>query len=231
MSAGRTTLIVAGSVVAVLAAALVAAGGFGLWVDSARAGNDGYVTTDSHRVRTPTHAFVTEDIDIGSAAEWLFDEGRVIKLRVSAAADEPMFIGVARTGAVQAYLKGVAYDRVTDLEVDPFGIETERHPGAARPTPPAKRHIWAASAQGRGTQTLDWSPDKGKWSVVVMNADASRGVSTDVRVGFRVTHLFELGLGFVIGGALLLAGGAAMIVLGGRGPSGPAGVQAEPIPA
>jgi hypothetical protein len=118
---------------------------------------------------------------------------------------------------------------VTDIDVDPFSIDTERHDGSAAPARPDSLSIWDASVQGRGTQALDWDRRPGDWSVVVMNADGSAGVGTEMTFGARVSFLFEIALGLVIGGALLFAGSIAMIVAGARKP--PAGPASELAPA
>ena len=50
----------------------------------------------------------------------------------------------------------------------------------ASPAAPAAQHIWAAEP---APHSLHWNVQSGDWSVVVMNADGSRGVSAAVSAG------------------------------------------------
>ena len=54
--------------------------------------------------------------------------------------------------------------------------------------------------QRHRTQTLDWAPEEGDWSVVVMNADGSSNVDANRRSG-QGPFIFRIGLGLVIGGS------------------------------
>jgi hypothetical protein len=56
---------------------------------------------------------------------------------------------------------------------------------------------------------MTWRIRPGRWTVVVMNADGSRGVQALVRIGLK-TNLF-LWIGLVLLAARLLAGGAAAV--------------------
>src|SRR5262249_41934017 len=76
---------------------------------------------------------------------------------------------------------------VSDFDVDPFSVTYRHHAGAAPVTPPAKQRFWVASAQGFGTQTLTWGVRKGTWSVVAMNADASRPVAVEASFGGKLS--------------------------------------------
>jgi hypothetical protein len=72
---------------------------------------------------------------------------------------------------------------VADLDYSPFRVRYREHAGDSRPVPPAQEDFWAASAQGAGTQSMTWKVRDGSWSVVVMNADGSRGVDAGVSAG------------------------------------------------
>ena len=52
--------------------------------------------------------------------------------------------------------------------------------------------------------------------MVVMNANASRGVSTDITVGAKLDLFLWLGVALIVIGAILLLGGGAMIFGGTR---------------
>ena len=51
-----------------------------------------------------------------------------------------------------------------------------------------------------------------------MNADGSRGVSVDARVGTRIHYLGWIAIGLLGVGLLVLLGGAGLVYLGARRP-------------
>ena len=63
---------------------------------------------------------------------------------------------------------------------------------------------------------MTWSPDRGDWSAVLMNADGSRGVAADVSVGAEADFLIWLAIGLLIAGGICLLGGAGLIYVGAR---------------
>ena len=77
-------------------------------------------------------------------------------------------------------------------------------------------NFWAASASGTGTQAVTWEVEDGDWSVVVMNADASRGVDADVKAGAELPFLASLGWGTLIAGLVALVIAATFAVVGMR---------------
>src|SRR5262245_29839077 len=208
MNAGRIAMIVTGSLAALLAAGSLAGA---VWVNQADTDSAGYVVTDDHRVQTVTHAFASDSLDVDTDFDWFINGGP--KLRVSAESDQPLFIGIARTADVERYLAGVEYDEVTDFEVDPFKLATERHAGTDNPAVPGGETIWAASVHGAGPQTLEWD-EQGQWSVVVMNEDGSSGVDAELSFGAHVPHFAWIGIGAAIAGGVFLLLAAGLIYLG-----------------
>jgi hypothetical protein len=222
---GRTTgrrigLIVAGTVAGVLALGALGLGAGALWADGQK-NDQGYLTTDSERFVAGTRALATDNLDVNlDGADWLVDSGDFgkVQLEVASKRDEPVFVGIARAQDVTSYLRGVDHTQVTDVNSDPFEASYQRESGNRRPAAPAQESFWAASTQGRGTQTLDWRVKDGDWSVVVMNADGSRGVAADVSAGAKIPFLDELGWSALGGGGALLIGALALIVRGVRPP-------------
>ena len=115
-----------------------------------------------------------------------------------------MFVGIARTDDVSAYLADVSHTTVTDLDYEPFEASYRPQAGERSPATPADERIWAASTQGAGPQTLTWEAEDGDWSVVVMNADGSPGVQADISAGAKLPFLTAVGWSALGGGALLL---------------------------
>jgi hypothetical protein len=216
---GRIGLIVTGAIAGVLALGALVLGAGALWADGEN--DQGYLATDSERFAAGTRALATENLDVDlDGVDWLVDSGELgkVQLEVASKGDEPVFVGIARTEDVTSYLRGVDHTLVTDVDADPFEAAYQRESGNRRPAAPAQESFWAASTQGRGTQTLDWRVDDGDWSVVVMNADGSRGVAADVSAGAKMPFLDELGWSALGGGGTLLIGALAMIVVGARPP-------------
>lgn len=83
-----------------------------------------------------------------------------------------------------------------------------------------------SSAEGSGSQEIDWDLTGGSWAVGVMNADASPGVSTALQVGVRIGFLGPLAVALLLLGLLILLVGLVLTVLGagglGRGTRQPA---------
>ena len=224
--AARVTAVVAGSLLALLAIGFLAAGGALLWGD-AKKDDQGYLSTSTHRFATRTAALSTAnlDVDLGGTGSVVSSDvyGRV-RVQATSHDGKPVFVGIARTSDVAAYLRGTDHATVTDVESSPFRATYRDHAAAARPAPPATRRFWAASATGTGTRTVVWPVRDGSWSVVVMNADASRGVDAGVRAGATVPFVGPLGWGAGGLGLVLLAGAGALIFAGLRTPRPPSGV-------
>ena len=72
---------------------------------------------------------------------------------------------------------------------------------------------------------------EGDWSVVVMNADGSRGVAADADLAAKLSFLLWLAIGLLIGGALILGGSVALIILAARTRPPPAAPPGPATPA
>ena len=214
--AARTTTVVVGALVGLVAFGLLAVGGVLLWADSKK-DEQGYIHTDTQRFATPTAAIATDNLDVDSHGPgWLTSHDRYghVRLEVSSRNDKPVFVGIARTKDVSTYLRGASHTTVTDFHSDPFRAVYRAEAGSGRPAAPVSEPIWAASAHGTGMQTVTWDVKHGDWSVVVMNADGSRGVDTGVSAGADFPILSALAWGS-IGGGLVLLGAASMLIVVG----------------
>jgi len=225
-SAGRIATIVAGGVAAVLAIGMIAAGALALWGDS-KTDDQGYLSTGKDRYAASTYALATDNLDIDlDGAGWVMDRDDDlgdVRLAVESSAGKPVFVGIARTSDVTDYLSGTSYTSVTDVDYSPFhaSYRDRDHGGDSRPALPADQDFWAASSQGPGTQTVAWDLEDGDWSIVVMNADGSRGIDTDISAGAKVAFLGTVGWVLLGGALVLLITAGTLVYLGLRTPRPP----------
>jgi hypothetical protein len=222
-SGGRIASIIAGAVAALLAIGFIAAGALLLWGDS-RKDEQGYLSTGKDGYATSTYALASDNLDVDlDGAGWIVDRGDLgnVRLKVESNAGNPVFVGIARTSDVSDYLRGTSYTSVSDVDYSPFHASYREHGGDHRPALPANQGFWAASAHGSGTQTLAWDLKDGDWSIVVMNADGSRGVDTDISAGAKFPFLATLGWISLAGGLVLGIIAGTLIYLGARTPRPP----------
>ena len=203
------------AITGLIAFALFLAGGLLLWANGHYKDADGYLTTGSARFASHGNALTTPSLEIGAGAPGFLlkaDRYGTIRLAATSRARKPLFIGVARTRDVDAYLRGVPRSEVSDIDFAPAHARYTQHPGTRSPGRPAAQRIWAAS----GSHTLTWTVQRGDWSVVVMNADGSRGVAAAVSAGAKVPYIAEFGYGALGVGLLFVIATAALTVYGSR---------------
>jgi Domain of unknown function (DUF4389) len=213
--AGRVTALVLGLLALMMSLGLGAAAGAGLYADQTLRDDDGFLTADEQALSTGTYALVSDDLELHVDVDW-FPEGVLGDARVTASAGEgiPVFVGVAATRDVAAYLDGVAHAVVSELPASGVaGAPSYRtEPGDAPVTEPGAADFWVAQSSGTGLQSVEWPVREGTWSVVVMNADGGRTVEADVAAGVTlpaltgtVTLLLALAVaGLVIAAVLLV---------------------------
>ncbi len=220
---GRIVLLVLGVIAILTALGLLAGGGALLWANETQRDDQGYFTTSAHAFATSSYALATDSLDVASdGPNWLFESGRLARIRIKATGDKPIFLGIGRATAVQRYLAGTPHARVESVDYHPFRVTyvSVEVAGAGTPPSPAAQDIWVASSSGPGTRTVNWGLEKGKWSVVLMNADASPGVAADVSAGAKISWLVWVIVGLLAAGTLVLFAGALMIFFGVRPPRG-----------
>jgi hypothetical protein len=209
-TAGRVVVLVLGSIAALLGVALVLGGVALILAHASGRDSDGYYTTGTERLATGTHALTAEDIDLGS---WGADAvpkdvlGHV-RVRAERPGGRPVFVGIGPQGEVDAYLRGVAHAEVTDLNPPRYRISA----GGAPRRPPSAERFWVASTAGSGRQAVTWKVEGGNWAIVAMNADGARPVVIDADVGAKVGWVLGVGIGLLVLGLLILAGGVVLIV-------------------
>jgi hypothetical protein len=221
---GRLVAIIVGSLCVLIAIGLLVGGGTLLWAHQTQRDTAGFYSTRAHGLATTTYALTSRSVDLGTEADnvgWV--PGKTlgtVRLRVTANDGRPVFIGIGRAADVERYLAGVAHDeiasiRVTGGAVADVRVGYRRQPGTATPTPPTETSsTWSALVAGPGTQTLPWTLRGGDWQAVIMNADGSPGVLVAASVGGKAGWVLGLAVGLLVGGGALLLAGSAAIVFG-----------------
>jgi hypothetical protein len=212
MRASRVVMLVVGVLLALTGLASGAAGTGVLVAYGAGGDADGFLTSPAFDLETETYAVTAEELELVEAPGDWTPWGDRLDLRVTVTSSEqPVFVGIAPREEVAAYLDGVAHDELQRLGLP--GTTYLGHPGERAPAPPSTETFWVESVEGTGTQTLTWSAEAGRWSVVVMNADASPGVALEATAGAHTDLLLPIGLGLLIAALILLGAGTALIVV------------------
>jgi len=216
-TAGRVIALVLGSIFGLIGLAGVVGGGALVWAATTQRDSDGYFTTDTERFSVGSSAITSEDVDLQLGEDALrdVDLGDFLKVRIRvrpAGEGDELFVGIARSRDVAAYLEGVEHDRATELDDDPFRVEYVTQEGEGEPGVPVDEDIWVEQSSGPGRQTVTWEPENGTWNIVVMNADGSRAVDARVDIGARVDSLWWIIGGLLVVGVAILALAIFLIV-------------------
>lgn len=216
--AGRIVALVIGVLLLLPALGLLLGGGVLLWADSSQR-TDGFVFSETDDFATSGYALSSERIDVAAGADWVPLSAALGTARAEVTSRDSggeVFIGIAPVDEGSAYLDGVEHSVIDDLGTT--AVDERSVPGGSPSGPPADQDFWVAQASGSGTQQLDWEPAEGDWVFVVMNADASAGVSIDARIGATVPALGGLAWGLLGVGVVLLLISVLVIVLAVRRP-------------
>ncbi len=176
--------------------------------------DDGYFNSDRKQLDSATYAITTEDIDLGvDEVDWAPDK-MLGNVRVQVEGDKPVFVGIGSDDDVDRYLGDVAHDELIDFHGgDP---ELDLHEGRAPRTPPGRQDFWVAESEGSGEQALTWDAEFGRWTAVVMNANAARGIDVEADAGVKLDWAIWAGLGMFVVGLLMTVGAVVVILLIGR---------------
>ena len=160
---------------------------------------------------------------VGSGGMMPFNLGS-LRLSAESASGAPLFIGVAPSQQVEAYLADVSHAVVTRANIGPGGNSLSVIEGTQAPADPTQQDFWTLSQTGTGEQNLVWNlqdlsaqenaAPAASYTLVVMNADGSRAVNVDLRGGARSDLIAPLGWGLLIGGIALLLVALVLLALG-----------------
>ena len=223
MKAGRIVMIVIGALIALVGFGMVVGGAGALVGYGTHRDSDGFFRTSTFRLASPTYAIVSDHIDLDTSpgpSDWLIERGGLGTVKLALDPSDPatpVFAGIGPTSDVATYLQGVSRDQIRDVDVSPNRVRYRRIAGETVPTAPGDQTFWAAQITTDTTKDLTWKVEGGDWTVVIMNADASRGVDTSARLGIKVGWFVPAAIGLLVLGLVLLAGGTVLAILGGRG--------------
>jgi hypothetical protein len=206
--AGRVFAVIVASLAVLAGLAALAGGGAALVFDQTQRDASGYLMTSSTAYSTGAYALVSDSYRTGAAGDVFIARDMLGTVRIRTHSTQPVFVGIGPAGAVESYLAGVRREVATRF--DAAQSDFRLHKGGAPAAPPTSKHFWVARSLGSGTRILSWSPANGEYRIVVMKANGTAGVQTELAIGARFPHLLGIGIGALSGGALLL-------LLGGGG--------------
>jgi hypothetical protein len=206
-SSGRITALVIGSILTLVSIGSLGVGAMALGTDLTRRDAAGYVTTGAHSFSTAGSALATVPAELDSpGVGWLYSSVLLgnVRIRVTPVnGDSSVFVGIASSSDVDRYLAGVSHAVISEFWTDRVYDVAGGSPGSA----PGAQDFWVASASGAGTQTVNWDPQNGSWSVVVMDPEGRPGI--DVVADLGATYQALLGIAIVslaVGGIFLVVG-------------------------
>jgi hypothetical protein len=143
--AARTLSVIAGAIAGFLAVGLLIAGGVALWAN-AKKDDAGYISTKTEHFSTRSYAIATDNLEANlDAPHWIISQDHYgkVRLKVTPNSDKPLFVGIAPTRDVQAYLRSTAHETLTDVSYPSFHA-TYAFNGGRRPpaAPTAQRFPW-----------------------------------------------------------------------------------------
>ena len=182
-------------------------------VDQTQRDDDGFLMSPSEDFSTATYAIVSESADVDFGGSERAARAILGDVRIRSESDRDVFVGIARDTDVEEYLNGVERSVVRDIGRHP---DYAHRSGGAPTSPPGDQRFWVASTSGSGEQTLEWEPEDGSWSAVVMNSDGSRGVASELSIGAELDAALWVGIVLLVVGALFAALAALAITAGAR---------------
>lgn len=214
---GSIVAVVLGCLLLLPALGALAGGSALAWANATQRDADGYFTSSTEHFETVTRAITSDRIDLGLDT----NDGRrlgdlaTVRIRVRSAREVPVFVGIGPSDQVDRYLRGVARAQIDRISTQPFRVGYRYTAGTGdAPRPPADQAFWVAQATGTGTQTLRWPLESGNWTIVVMNADGSAGVSVDASAGAKASWVGPLAVGLLVGGGIGLLVAVGVLVAG-----------------
>jgi hypothetical protein len=216
----RKKLLLAAAILLFVFGATAVVAGSSIQVLNMGTDPEGYALSNTYSVRTSTNAFVlvVSPLRVSSTWNWLYTSGFAQAKWVVAAIDpaKEVFVGWTRAADGEPYSRHFNFEvgqdwhysmRSYNVQIDVPSTSIFSSQGA--PTrPPAGESLWLKSSTSKGSATLYydpvWDTNAGFNMLVVMNADGSSGVNTDIQLGYSMTLLGWLPYVLIPIGALLV---------------------------
>ncbi|MGQ1838693.1 DUF4389 domain-containing protein [Kocuria turfanensis] len=232
MRAGHWVLLVLGVLLSLLGLGATIGGAVLAGADAAQ-GEGRYLTGETERYQSTGYALTSPSVvidpgDAGLSGIPPVGDLASVQVRVTPVVPgQEIFVGIAEGSDVSAYLQDVpqtslgeaSWEATGDWTGSPSWPDNDERTtsGNQAPADPAAQDFWVASASGSGTQEITFDLQPGQWSLVVVNADATRPVWVDLQAGVRTDLLGPVGTGLLIGGLIGLAVGIPLLLFGTRG--------------
>jgi hypothetical protein len=185
-------------------------GGTAVLVANRTMRDNGYLTSPVQPLSSAGYAVVVGDLPLrGPVADGTVPAQVVGTVRVRATpldATTPLFVGIGHAAAVDTYLTGVA----RTLPGMAGGAARDLS-GGAPSTPPAAAGVWDVQSSGPGEQDVFWTPQTGRWSMVLMNADGTGPVTASIDVGVSAPWLTWVAGLLVVAGVIVMVAAAVLI--------------------
>ncbi len=215
-TASRIVALVAGCLLVATSAGFGLAGGALAIADHSARDDAGYLMSGTETFSTPTYALTSTNLEMHVHAPAAFMPDNLVgttRLTADVTGETPIFLGLARTSDVRAYLAGVRHATVVDVTSAPV----LRTSGSSAPgSLPASQDFWVTSTTGTGHQSLTWEPRNGDWTVVMMNADGSAGVGAELAAGATFPALDWLVPTLLVVAGLALVAGVLLVAVPAR---------------
>jgi Domain of unknown function (DUF4389) len=211
--AGLTTLV---------GVAAIAAGASALVLGDTQRDAAGYLNSSAATYSTGAYALESDAYDAGAPGVGVIARDVLGRIQIRSQSSRPVFVGIAPAAAAQRYLANVDRAEAGNLGARSGNFRVQ--PGGAPGSPPAAQHFWVASSTGAGQRSLSWRIRSGNWRVIVMNADGTHNVASDLSIGASFPHLLRIGIAALGAGLLmlLLGGGGLYLAVRRRRPAGEA---------
>lgn len=152
--------------------------------------DDGFLMSPVQPISTSTYAIASTPVEIHADAPSAFMPEALLgdaKLTAAAQNGEDVFVGIATTSQVRAYLRDVEHATVVELRDGEAVLRTTD--GSAPTSTPEEMTFWTAQSSGPGRRQITWPVENGDWTAVVMNSDTTPGVDVETTAGAEVPAL------------------------------------------
>ena len=177
----------------------------------AAVGTDGRFTTPTTRAESDTYALVFDAIFVEGDLPVRGSFATTIGFEVRSA-EGPVFIGMADARDASRYLRDVSIAEARDLRYPAGRLETITIAGTETPTPPGEQDFWLATSEGVGVQGIEWTLDRGNWTVVIMNADGRSGLDLEGTATIDLPFLGTVAIVLTLIGAALVVIGLVLVI-------------------